>query len=328
MRVARILIAAVAALSVVALSQAGLAEPAEAAPTGPGISWQYSSEANAYWRAPEDTPAPGNDGPLLAWTQYSSQKDLTCPDGNPDYACAGPPAEIVGIYCSDLPGPTGLPTFAWIRWERTPEPDGTMGPWIGKDADCDEPGDDDVITMDEIHQQVLSANVFQELPRPVPEIKPDPQGLVNLPVIVSTDYPDPTDPLIADDVVQTDPVIVEIEVRVEGGREPFIGTIRAWLDDYVWTFVNGRGETVEVISGRGPGNTYDRNIDPRTNPGHYISHTFREAITGNRVFLNASWVGEIHVEGIGVDEPMTPVPINGESAEFSIVESEPVLGNR
>lgn len=328
MRVARILVAAVAALSVVALSQVGLAEPAKAAPTGPGISWQYSSEANAYWRAPEDTPAPGNDGPLLAWTQYSGQKDLTCPAGDPAYACDGDPAEIVGIYCSDLPGPTGLPEFAWIRWERTPEPDGTMGPWIGKDADCDEPGPDDVITMDEIHTEVLKANIFHELPEPVPAIKPAPKGLVNLPVIVSTDYPNPDDPIIAGNVVQRDPVIVELQVVVTGGREPFYGTIRAWLDDYVWTFKDGGGTTVKTISGRGPGNPYTSSVDPRTNPGYYISHTFREASTGNQVLLNASWVGEIQVEGIGVDEPMTPVPINGASAEFSVVESEPVLGDR
>lgn len=331
MRVARMVIAAIAGLAVVSLSHVGLAAPAEAAPTGPGISWQYSSEANAYWRPPADTPRPGNDGPLLAWTQYSGQKELTCPEEDPAYACAGDPgAALVGIYCSDLPGPTGLPEFAHIRWERTPRPDGTMGLWIGNVAEsgCEEPGDEDVVTMDEIRQEVLSADVFQRLPEPDPVIKPAPQGLVNLPVIVSTDYPRPDDPIISDYVVDTDPVTVEIEITVNGGREPFVGTIRAWLDDYVWTFKDGSGRTVGTISGRGAGNPYTPSVDPRTNPGYYISHTYSQVSTGNTVSVNMTWVGRVHVEGIGVDEPMIPVPVGGTSEPFGVVEAKPVLGDR
>lgn len=330
MRATRIALALLATMSVVSMSQVGIAKPAEAAPTGPAISWSYSAEANAYWRPPSPTSSPGNDGPLLAWTQYAGAKDLTCPEGDPAYACQGDPgAKILGIYCGDFPGPTGLPTFAWIRWERTPNPDGTMGLWIGEEADCDEPGPDDVVTMDEIRtQMLLTADVLQELPEPTPAIEPAPRGLVNLPVIVSTDYPNPDDPIISAFVVPgSDPVRLEIPIVINGGRFPFTGLITAWLDDYTWTFKDGKGDVVKTISGRGPGTPYTRSVDPKANPGYYISHTYREAGVGNMVQLNANWVGTVRVPGVGVDEPMNPEPIQGNSLPFEVVEAKSVLGN-
>lgn len=335
MRIVRFALAATAALALVSTSYVGLATPAHALPSGPGIGWQYSSTANGYWRPPQPTsPGGGSGGPATVWIQRNGTNEVHCDENDPAFWCLGGegvpdnPTEIMGILCgSALRGPRGLPLFGWIRWERAILPDGTPDRWIGKDAGCDEPGEEDFVPMERI-TEIATADVFHGLNLPLFVLKPAPQGLVNLPVIVSTTYPDPADNTIAPVYIPgSNPVQIRIPVVVEKPGPDFVGEITAQAGNYVWTFNDG-GEPVAEVSGRGPGRTYTPGVDPRTNPNYYVSHTYREPGVGKTVTLTVTWTGRVRVPGVNVDEAIDPVSITNTSIEFSVVEAKPVLGKR
>jgi hypothetical protein len=323
-------------VSVAALVQLGTAEPASALPGEGTVEWHYSSEANGYWRPPRPTSpgGGGGGGPATVWVQRNGTNYVACDPADPAFWCSqgeGPddPTEITGMWCGTaLRGPRGLPLFAWIRWERAIKPDGTPDKWIGKDADCDEPGDNDFVPMEEI-RETARADVIEDILPPTLAFKPDPAGLVNLPVIVSTDYPAEDDPTIAAyKVPGSNPVQLRIPVTVDKNPGPdFQGEITAVLGDYVWRFRDQHGAVVRTISGRGPGRTYDPAVDPRKNPSYYISHTYNEVSHGNTVSLSTNWTGEVHVPGIA-DEPIRPIAVDATSPAFSVVQAKAVLGDR
>ncbi|MBE1607571.1 hypothetical protein [Actinopolymorpha pittospori] len=315
MRRLAVMTAAVALVGGLLAMSPSAAAPAYAGPQD-GIGWQYSESANGYWRAPQadSVPTGGDSGPALVWVQHSSTNELLCPETDPAFACAedDPEAYIRGITCGTaLRGPRGLPLFAWIRWERRIGPDGQPTKWSGQDADCDEPGEDDFIPMEEISWEV-NYKVFQELERPAITISPAGRTLVNLPTIVSTDYPAGLDPEI---VVANDPPTIEIPIHIDRPNGGLDGQIRAQAD-LVWTFEGGGSAT-------GRGRPYVEGITPDNRPGYYVTNTFEHPGPKN-VSLAVTWTGRVTVDLLD-PEDIDPVALAPVTQTIEVADSSPVL---
>lgn len=289
------------------------ATPASAGPQN-GISWQYSESANGYWRPPhgDSRPPGGNNGPARVWVQRSSTNELHCPADDPAFACSGDETYITGIICGTaLRGPRGLPLFAWIRWERDIV-DGTPGLWVGAEAGCDEPGEENFIPMEEISWEV-NYQVFQHLPEPSVSIAPNARTLVNLPTIVWTDYPRGIDPNI---VVSDDPPTIEIDIHIDRPNGGLDGRIRASAE-LTWQFDGG-------ATAEGRGRPFLRGILPEDRPGYYVTNVFRTA--GDKtVTLNTRWTGEVTVDLLGTEE-IVPVSLPPVTAQIQVAEAEAVIG--
>jgi hypothetical protein len=292
----------------------GLVAPAHAGPQD-GIGWQYSESANGYWRPPQATGAPptgGSSGPATVFVQRSNTNELLCPEGNPDFACDGPPAYITGIICgANLRGPRGLPLFAWIRWEREIV-DGEPGPWIGREADCEEPGDDDFIPMEEISWEV-NYQVFQQLNAPDIQISPNARTLINLPTIVSTNYPAGIGPPAT--VLSQDPPRISIPIHIDRPDGGLDGQITAEAD-LTWTFEDGGTAT-------GRGRPYVSGRLPEKNPGLYVTNTF-ERPGQKTVTLDVSWTGDVTVPPLA-PEQIVPVDLPAVTEDVEVLENSPVL---
>ena len=292
--------------------------PAEAGPQD-GIGWQYSESANGFYRQPTgDAPGGGGDGgPATVRVEWGSTPggELQCPEANPAYACEGDPgAFITGILCGAETGPRGLPSFPWIRYERDIGAGGEPGLWIGREADCDEPNEDDFVPMQEISYEV-NYRVFQPLGEPELALNPNPKGLVNLPVIVSTDYPEGLGPPA--ELLSLDPVRVRIPIHIDRPGGGLDGEILAGAN-FTWTFQGGG-----VVSGPDQrGKPYTRAVDPTRDGGYYVTNTFGTTGTKN-VHLNVEWTGTVTVDLLE-PEQIDPVDIDAD-ATVNVVQSDPVL---
>jgi hypothetical protein len=283
---------------------------------GPGIGWQYSESANGYYRPPQSTGGGGGGGggPATVMTEWGSTPggDLDCPGADPAYACEGDPgAYITGISCGAATGPRGLPSYPWIRYERTIT-GGEPGLWIGREADCDEPDEDNFIPMQEISWEV-NYQVFQELNAPGITISPNARTLVNLPTIVWTDYPAGIGPPAT--VVANDPPTITVPIHIDRPNGGLDGEIRA-SGELLWTFEDG-GEA----SGRGTPFVHGRL--PENNPGYYVTNVFERAGT-KTVTLNVRWTGTVTVPPLA-PEDIIPVELPPVSEDVEVLESSPVL---
>ncbi|MGW5365021.1 hypothetical protein [Actinopolymorpha pittospori] len=319
MRRLAVMTAAVALVGGLLALSPSAATPAYAGPQdGTGIGWQYSESANGYWRAPHanSEPGGGDSGPATVWVQQSSTNELLCPEGDPAFACQEPEAYITGMLCGTaLRGPRGLPLFAQIRWERTIGPDGQPTPWVGREADCVEPGEDDFIPMEEITWEV-NYEVFQELERPAITISPAGRTLVNLPTIVWTDYPAGLDPEI---VVGNNPPAIRIPIHIDRPNGGLDGSIDAEAD-LVWTFEGGG-------SAKGRGTPYVEGITPDNRPGYYVTNTF-EHPGPKDVSLAVTWTGRVTVVGpLGPLDPedIDPVALAPVTQTIDVAEASSVL---
>jgi hypothetical protein len=278
-------VAAVLGLAATALVGVGQGAPAaaETVDTADAIrAWSYSETASAYWRAPLRNSAP--QVPVTSWRQYSDTNDLMCPDDDETFACSGDSgAEIIGIYCSDFPGPRGLPTFAWIQWERVIHSDGIPMPWVGKDAGCDEPSPVDVVPMAEIANAVDAAAIE---PMGVPMLNLWQRGTVvrdsvleDVPVVLATDYP----------------ATVTVPVNIPRPGEDFVANVNA-VAEFKWTWDGG--------SAIGRGTPYK----PSPYPVKYLTATFQNDGT-QALSLTATWSGTVEAAGLA-SQQMLPITIS------------------
>lgn len=302
----------------------GVGSPAEASP-GQGIGWQYSESANGYYRPPQDDSGGGGGGggggiPLV-FTDYGTPGEwLECPSDDETFACENDPgAEITGILCGgDGVGPRGLPEYPWIRYERTLE-NGEPTRWVGKEADCSEPGEDDFVPMEEISYTV-DYEVFQPLGDP--QIRMHPQNgktLVGLPTVVSTDHPAGLEPPAELLSMDADSASVRIPIHIDRPGGGLDGEILADAS-FAWEFRNENGSVEGTAAGRGQ--PYDESVNPIDNPGYYTAGEFDTA--GEKtIAVTATWAGTVTVESLAPEE-IVPIDIPA-SRTVEVVDSQSVL---
>lgn len=311
---------AVLAGSLLPVLAGGVGSPAQALP-GQGIGWQYSESANGYYRTPQDGNSGGGGGGggdaiPLEFTDYGTPGEwLNCPGDDETFACENDPgAEITGILCGgDGTGPRGLPEYPWIRYERTLE-GGEPTRWVGKEADCSEPDDNNFVAMEEISYTV-DYEVFQPLGDPEIRINPaNNRTLVGLPTVVSTDHPaglqPPAELLSMDDQSAR----VRIPISIERPGEDLTGEIIADAS-FVWDF-NGEG------SATGRGRPYDEAVSPLDNPEYYTAGSFDT--TGTKtISVTATWTGTVTVDMLQ-PEQIEPIQIQS-SEDIEVVQGDSVL---
>ena len=127
---------------------------------------------------------------------------------------------------------------------------------------------------------------------PAISVEPRGGGLVNLPVVVHTD-PSP-------------PVGFEVTVPVPGrlAAEPA----------YRWSFGQGR-------SASGPGRPYTAAVSPRSDPGYYVAHAYREP-GRHTITLTNTWTATFTVAGIVV--PLDPIVLT-DTTEVLVREARSTL---
>ncbi len=197
----------------------------------------------------------------------------------------------------------GTPTSPTVG--RTPRPRG----WWRRD--CVEVSDEDWTPIEEISYRV-DYEIFQPLGKPRLDLNPNPKGLVNLPVIVSTTYPEglagPAQ------ILSLDPVRVRIPIHIDRPRGGLDGEILADAR-FTWNFQEGG-------TADGRGKPYTRAVDPTRDGGYYVSNTFERAGSKN-VHLNVQWTGTVAVPPLA-PEPIEPVDIDADTT-VNVVEAQPVL---
>lgn len=315
---------AVLAGSVLPVLAGGIGSPAQASP-GQGLGWTYSESANGYYRPPADTTGGGGggggDGIPLERTDYGTPGEwLNCPENDETYACEGDPgAEITGILCGgDGTGPRGLPEYPWIYYQRTIGDDGEPTRWVGKEADCSEPDDDNFVPMEEISYTV-NYEVFEPLGDPEIRIHPaNNKTLVGLPTVVSTDHPNglPNCPSGDACLVSMDEASAEVRIPIDIERpgENLQGEIEATAS-FLWDF-NGEG------SATGRGRQYEQGVNPIDNPGYYTAGEFQTR--GEKtISVTATWEGTVTVELLAPEE-IVPIDITNEDT-VTVVNSKALL---
>lgn len=284
---------------------------------GSGISWQYSEEGSAYYRKPQGgESSPGRGGIPTVFVSIGQRGEtLRCEEAAPapDADCDGE----ISRWCSDTDRETGKPRFPAYRFTREIRPNGEPEPWtVDESADfewCIVPGDDDWVPIEEITTEI-NYEVFQPLGDPKIHINPGEEAIVNLPTVVSTDYPGGNFPGPGE-IVSMDPLVVRIPVDIERPGDNLTGEILA-EGEFTWTFEGGGTAT-------GRGKPYTPEIDPRNDGGYYVSTVFREP--GRRTInLDVRFTGEVTVEGLD-PEPIEPVEDIGTSAQVNVVELNNVL---
>ena len=301
MRLIRLVSAAVVLAGALISTQA-TAVPAYAGPELPGIGWQYSEEGKGYYREPQSGESGGGGGgPALTMTEVGIPSQV-CVDA-PNRQCNG----FHSLTCGLGIGPNNRPWYAHLNYRRTD----AGAPWVYESNDCIEVTDEDWISLEEISYRV-DFEVFQPLGEPNLDLSPAPKGLVNLPVVVSTDYPEGlTGPA---QIISLDPVRVRIPIHIDRPRGGLDGEILA-DGSYTWQFEGG-GTAV------GRGKPYTRSVDPTRDGGYYVSEIFRTTGPKN-VHLEVQWTGTVTVAGLA-PEPIEPVDIDAD-ATVNVVESRPVL---
>ncbi|MBM7785808.1 hypothetical protein [Tenggerimyces flavus] len=319
------LLAGGAAIAVVVGLQVAAIPGASAVPETGDLNWNYHEEGGGYYREPEggEEGGGGGGGPATVLVEVGSP--WVCRHSD-DHQCSPPWAQGGTSWCGPdygEPGlgPNGLPWFAHARFTREVTDPANPGPWmidtdggLGLGTDCVEVGPEDWVSLEDIRTWVVDYSIIRDLPDPVAVISPDPQALVNLPVVVSTDYPGniPGVDLNADPVTLTIP----IDIPRPGGN--LVGELRAQAK-FTWTF-EGRADTVN-----GRGHDYTADVDPRNDGGYYVKNTFTQTGDWN-VHLDVLWTGEVDVEGM-VSQPIPPIEFDYD-ATVNVVEAKPVLGRR
>lgn len=302
---------------------AAVASPAAAWGPGDssGIGWQYSEEGSAYYRQPQGgESSPGEGGIATSWLLIGERGEtLQCEDpADPEARdCAPEDGESsISRWCSETDTDTGKPRYPAYQYTRDIRPNGEPEPWVLDEPAgfewCIVPDEDDWVPIEEITEDI-EYEVFQPLGDPAIQINPGDEAVVNLPTVVSTDYPgDFPGP---GEIVSMDPLVVRIPVDIEKPGENLTGEILA-EGEFTWTFEDGGTAT-------GRGKPYDPAIDPRDDGGYYVSNVFYEP--GQRtVALDVRFTGEVTVEGLD-PEPIEPVDDIGTTAEVNVVELNNVL---
>jgi hypothetical protein len=297
--------------------------PAQAGPEGGGVGWQYHSEGRGFIRDPggptsdPGPPTPDADGYFwktesgwrweaadqVFWWDCNDTRDGDC--GAVSYSCGGlwPPDQRPAIVSVTLRRHQDWPQD---QWEFTGE------------TDCPPVPDEDWVSIEEIVDP-LDIQIFQGLGAPKIDIEPTPDGLVTLPVILSTQYPLPLPPGPGR-VDPNDPTRVIATVTVNG----ITATITAQAT-YTWTITGNAGEDA-TLTGRGE--PYNRSIDPRNDGGYYVSKQFNT--TGPKTAtLNVHWEGWVDVPDLGITGlPIEPYDAPPSTTTFQIQEAKPILGDR
>lgn len=118
----------------------------------------------------------------------------------------------------------------------------------------------------------------QHLPEADLRVQPLENALVNLPIVFSTT---PHEPRTVD---------VDVPLPAQLRAEPH----------WAWSFGDG------AIGRDWPGLPYDPAVSPTRNPGHYLSHAYRDT-TPRTAQLTVTWSGVFVVPGIAVEFDLDPV---------------------
>ena len=188
-------------------------------------------------------------------------------------------------YCANN-GQSGIHEDVW-REQTAP----AVVPWRIVNQVCVGPNEDSP-TLGDVQ---LSASEYERthVPIPVPNVQPATVALVNLPVIVS--------------VPQPQPVTMQVQ-------QPVPGTLVA-TPTFSWTFDDGATVT-------GAGVPYD-GTDPRTDPTHYVSHTYAAADPHASVTLTVTWNATFTAAGQVF--PIAPLVMPPISTAFAVQEAHAVL---
>jgi hypothetical protein len=260
---------------------------ARADANGGSVGWQYSESGKGFYQPPHTGNPVGSDPVFLR--EWSSGLVWSC---NPLADCNGATKITCG---TDLPG-MRAPYFATGAYEFARADAGDVTKWKRVDIDCLETPE--FVPIEDIGYQ-FQYEIQRLLPQPTIDLKPNPETLVNLPTVISTDYP-------AEKTFQ-------ITVPPSAGRTiPLTGTINAHAA-FTWTFEDG-------TTASGQGKPYD-GTDPASNPGYYLTNTFFSA-GHHTVTLTVTWTGTITVDTLA-PEAFEPVTFTA-TAGVDVVESHPV----
>ena len=206
------------------------------------LNWHYHEEGRGLRprsRWPFARPRPGDRG--RGGILLDDRVGLAL--GVPPTRCSGGPATstrdgdcngVVGYSCGGLWPPDQRPAIVAVRLRH--HQDWPEGQWdFTEPTECPPVPDEDWVSIDEIVAP-LDLQIFQGLGAPKVDISPQPNGLVTLPVILSTNYPLPLPPGpgVSD---PNDPTRVIATVTVDG----VTATVTAQAT-YTWTVRGNPGE--------------------------------------------------------------------------------------
>lgn len=190
--------------------------------------------------------------------EYDYRSTCDLPGGNG--GCAGG-----ALKCTA----TGTQSVFVAQRQVTP----TVGPWsLQPGSVCLTPAQQ--IPWSPAQLQAFIDGYFQRLPLPLPKLnlQPGDRAVVNLPLVASTDAPQQT------------------TFTVNQAPFPTI-TITATVR-WQWSWGDGASDSTTW-----PGRAYD-GTDPRTSPGHYVSHAYSAPSPGTAVGVTAVWSGSYTVAGM------------------------------
>jgi hypothetical protein len=263
--------------------------PAGADSNGGSVGWQYSEAGRGFYQAPQG----GTSGP----SDPVHRTEIYQPEWRCSAAECAPSGQY--IWCNpDWTPEVRQPIYVRVDFVYAAADAGDRTKWqiVGGIPRCYPTPE--FVPIEDVGYQ-FQYEIERRFRQPDIELRPNPETLVNLPTIVSTDYPsDKT---------------FDITVPPSKGRTiPLTGTINAHAD-FTWSFEDG-------TTASGPGTPYD-GTDPETNPDHYLTNTFRTA-GHHTVSLTVTWTGSITVEGLP-PEQFEPVTLTS-TAGVDVVESHPV----
>jgi len=267
--------------------------PASADTNGGKVGWQYSESGRGYYQDPPSTTTGGGGSPspntVIHYTQVTSP-NFSC-DGNAN--CEN---QTHTIYCRQDQPPERRPLYIYSDWHYQWKNRADHDKWIFDGNDC--LPTTEWVPVEEISWH-FKYQIERNLPKPTIDYSPNPNGLVNLPVILSTK-----------NITHRD---FQVTVPPSKGRTFALhGTIHAQAH-YIWN-LDGKTAT-------GAGRPYD-GTDPVTHPGYYVTNTFSTPGT-KTIHLQVRWTGTVTVDGLA-PEPIEPVTFNVDQA-VHVGKSNPVL---
>jgi hypothetical protein len=190
----------------------------------------------------------------------------------------------------DCPGAHQCPDAADIEMfiARRTVDGATRGPWTYVGSAC--LGPQQLLAYDPAAAAAFALDYFKHLPLPEPGVHVQPAGraLVNLPTIIYADSP-PTG-------------------RWSVDHAPF-PTITITGTPHWQIEADGTSITSDT-----PGRAYD-GIDPRSNPSHYLTHTFTEPTSATTISVTVTWSATFTLG----DDP-TPILMNGTVSRTSTID--------
>lgn len=202
-------------------------------------------------------------------TQYEWALTPACQGAKPDSPMDCDAAEQ---FCA-ANGKSGLHEYIW-RSEIEPE---ALGPTVVGDVCAS-----DLPAPISVGQAGTDVHEFEQdhMPIPVPNVQPRSWTLVNLPVIVS---------------------VADVGEQTMNVTEPVPGQLVA-TPTYTWTFDHDDSSTL-----MGTGIAYD-GTDPRRDPTHYLTHTFRAVESNASVTLTVKWNATFTAAGYTMTLPQLVMP--------------------